>query len=126
MPKTLSSPKAQSILDYSLLFGIVTLTFFAIGPYIKRGVQAHIKTVADQIGTQKGAEQSVNRELGQGYLISAYTNSQARSGKGIVDDPAGPGVFVSGPAFRYTTTDFAGSQSNSLSNLGVTKTVGQR
>ncbi len=117
IPQKPAKIKAQSILDYSILFTIVTLTLFSIGPYIKRGIQAHIKTVADQIGTQRGAEQGANLELGQGYLISAYTNSQAQSGKGQDD-------FVG--TFRYMTTDWAASQSNSQSNLGVTKTVGQR
>lgn len=49
--------KAQSLLEYSLIVGIVTLVCFNMGTFLKRGTQGMIKTVADQLGDQREADQ---------------------------------------------------------------------
>ena len=53
---------AQSLTEYVMLLGIVTLVFASINPLIKRAVQGSVKTVADQIGLQNESEQDVTSE----------------------------------------------------------------
>lgn len=50
--------KGQTLLEYTLLIGVVMLIFFAMSPMIKRSAQGVIKTVADQIGEQVNADQA--------------------------------------------------------------------
>lgn len=47
----------QTIVEYSLLIGIVIALLLVVTPMIKRGAQGMIKTVSDEIGYQNDAEQ---------------------------------------------------------------------
>ena len=47
----------QTIVEYSLLIGIVIALLLVVTPMIKRGSQGMIKTVADEVGYQNNAEQ---------------------------------------------------------------------
>lgn len=47
----------QTIVEYSLLIGIVIALLLVVTPMIKRGAQGMIKTVSDEIGYQNNAEQ---------------------------------------------------------------------
>lgn len=52
----------QSVVEYSLIIGIVIAVFMVLSPMIKRSAQAMVKVVADEVGIQKNAEQ--NSEVG--------------------------------------------------------------
>ncbi|MBU0468630.1 MAG: hypothetical protein KKF78_06550 [Candidatus Omnitrophica bacterium] len=67
--------KAQSILEYSLIVGMVTVIFFNMGTFLKRGTQGMIKTVADQIGTQRNADQIFDIE--EGFMVNAFVDVDA-------------------------------------------------
>ena len=45
--------RAQSLLEYSVVLGVVVSVFFAMQTYVKRSIQAGIKISADQLGTQE-------------------------------------------------------------------------
>ncbi len=49
--------RGQTMLDYTLLLGVVIAFLVAISPTIKKGTQAMVKTVADEVGYQQNAEQ---------------------------------------------------------------------
>ena len=49
--------KAQSILEYTLILGVVALALTTMQLFFKRGIQASIKLAADEIGRQEDAEQ---------------------------------------------------------------------
>lgn len=58
----------QSIVEYSLLIGIVIAVGVVLSPMVKRGTQGMVKIVADEIGNQSQAEHQ-----GDGGLISSQT-----------------------------------------------------
>ena len=102
---------AQTLLEYSIILGVIVVIFITLNTMIKRSVQGMIKTAADQIGTQENAEQEFNSQVGflQGsYLkVDAITNKKVREGRdpGLTD-------------YYYDDYSSVYSQSNSL--LGVT------
>lgn len=57
MLKTLRNKKAQSILEYAVLLGLVGLALSAMQIYFKRGIQSVIKVAADEVGSQKGSDE---------------------------------------------------------------------
>ena len=62
----------QSLIEYSLLIGVVVVVFFTMGPFIRRGIQGVIKTMADQIGEQRNGDQDATtgtRFLGSNLLV---------------------------------------------------------
>ena len=70
--------KGQTIIEYSLLLGIVLVVIIAMQPMIKRAGQGMIKVVADQIGNQQEADQRAFYNTGtQGHLEQAMTSTRA-------------------------------------------------
>jgi hypothetical protein len=49
--------KAQSILEYAVVFGIVAAAIGAMQLYFRRGISATIKTVADLVGDQRDGQE---------------------------------------------------------------------
>ena len=47
--RTIRNKKAQSVIEYALLFGIVVSAFLAIQFYINNGVQARLKQIEDEL-----------------------------------------------------------------------------
>jgi hypothetical protein len=52
----------QSVVEYSLIIGIVIAVLMVLSPMVKRSTQAMVKIVADEVGIQQNAEQ--NSEAG--------------------------------------------------------------
>ncbi len=51
------SNRGQTIVEYIIILGIVIIALYAMGPYMKRGVQSVVKATADQLAVQNSAEQ---------------------------------------------------------------------
>ena len=100
---------AQSMLEYMILLGVVTIVLVALGPMFKRGIQAVVRLVADQLQTQANAEQKVTPI--SGYMIDQYSSSNTKNEKWRTE--------VSGDV-TYNYDDHDRTQSNSSSNLGFT------
>ena len=49
--------KGQSIVEYIIIIGIAIVARYTMGPAFRRGVQSVVKATADQLATQKNAEQ---------------------------------------------------------------------
>lgn len=49
--------KAQSILEYVVLLGIVGLALGTMGLYFRRSIQSVIKIAADELGSQEDTEE---------------------------------------------------------------------
>ena len=45
--------KAQNILEYTILLGIISLALSGMSLYFRRGIQAVVKLAADEVGEQK-------------------------------------------------------------------------
>ena len=71
--------RAQSMLEYLILIGVVTVVLVALGPLFKRGIQAVVRLTADQLQTQANAEQKPTKA--SGYLIDQYSSSNADNSK---------------------------------------------
>lgn len=56
--QTKMKSKAQSILEYAVLVGIIGLALSGMSLYFRRGIQAAIKVAADEIGNQSEAEET--------------------------------------------------------------------
>ena len=101
--------RAQSMLEYLILIGVVTVVLVALGPLFKRGIQAVVRLTADQLQTQANAEQKVTPT--SGYLIYQYSTSQADNLKEKLE-------FLGDTI--YNTNSQETVESNSLANLGFT------
>jgi len=98
--------KAQSLLEYAVLIGIVAGVVMAMGPYLKRGVQSIVKVTADQLAPQNLADQSSN----SGYLINAFTAVRGTSQRGFKEM-----LDVKDYTYDETTEE----HSMTLTNLGI-------
>lgn len=109
--------RAQSLLEYLTVAGLVITILIAMNQFIKRGIQGMVRTVADQIGNQEGAEQDFE---GSGYLEKMDTitrvnvNDQTKSGR----LSAGPLVRPLIPYFNYIYDQTTMTGSNQLLNFG--------
>jgi uncharacterized protein (UPF0333 family) len=66
--------KAQSLLEYSILLGIIGVALTGMFTYMKRGLQATVKVSCDQLGHQQITVDSSKQ------LTSVTTKAEARSG----------------------------------------------
>jgi uncharacterized protein (UPF0333 family) len=66
------SRRAQSIMEYVMLISIITAAIVYMLPRVKRTTQSMIKSAADQIGDQKGADQTFDN-IQKGYLVNSTT-----------------------------------------------------
>ena len=65
---------AQTILEYILLVGIVTMALVFMGTDFKRALQSVIATTSDQLGGQVNSEQDVDIRQ-RGYMVNSISNS---------------------------------------------------
>jgi len=105
----LSFKKAQSILEYTIVLGVIVIIMFAMGPMVKRGAQSMIKLVADQVGVQNNAEQRFDES---GHLDSSYTATRGSMDKQTLE-------YLG--TTRYVFDDTISTQSNAHMNLGFTE-----
>lgn len=99
----------QTILEYTIVLGVIVLVMFAMGPMLKRGTQSLIKVVADQVGVQQNAEQKFDDS---GHLESSYTAARGTMDKQTQD-------FIGD--MTYIFNDATTTTSNALVNLGFTE-----
>lgn len=72
----LLSKRAQSLIEYSLILAILGAALVGMQVYMKRGIQGVVKTAADQLGTQEGAQVLINFKR-QTNSVTATTGSRA-------------------------------------------------
>jgi len=113
----LSSRRAQSVLEYTMLVGIITIVLFYIGTGIKRGMQSLVKVTADQVGNQQNSDQDFNDVL-TGYMGSSVANIQESNNRQVVEVgyivADGNAVYIANTTFNnYTDTT-----TNSITNAG--------
>ena len=85
----LRSRSGQTVVEYILLIGIVTVALTVMGPFFKRGLQSMVKVTSDQIGDQRNADQDIVARdpaapvEGVSYLINSLTNATANVTKSV-------------------------------------------
>ena len=65
----------QTFIEYTILIGVLVTVLFAMSPMMRRGVQSMVKVMADQVGTQRNAEQLGGKF---GHMINSTSLSQTR------------------------------------------------
>ena len=101
--------KAQSLLEYSALLGMIVVILIAMQPLIQRSTQSMIKIVADQIGTQQNSDQPFDYSS---YLENAYTVTRSTLSEKRVE---------SNTMANYYYDDKSLSQSTEVMNLGISQ-----
>jgi predicted PurR-regulated permease PerM len=101
--------KGQTILEYTIVLGVIIIVMFSMGPMIKRGLQSLIKVVADQVGVQNDADQRFDEA---GHMVASYVDTRGSMDKQTQD--------IAGRT-RYIYDDFTTTSSNALVNLGFTE-----
>jgi archaellum component FlaF (FlaF/FlaG flagellin family) len=78
--KDIKKLHGQSVLEYVLLIGIITVALFASMQMVKRATQSIVKVTADELGAQRQADQFTILANGdsvpsnrQGYLDTSNT-----------------------------------------------------
>ncbi len=115
------SRRGQSILEYTIIVGIVTVVLYYMGTGIKRGVQSLVKVTADQVGNQQNADQDFN-DTQQGYMEASNSVTQESRNKQVTEagwiPASGNAAYVTNTAFNessYTMT-------NTITNGGFSPT----
>jgi hypothetical protein len=67
--------RAQGILEYVVILGIVATALMAMSLYFRRGIQAAVKVATDEMGGQSDAETDPNK--------GTTTDSTAASGSSV-------------------------------------------
>lgn len=98
--------KAQVIMEYLTLIGILTAAIVCMLPSIKRGTQSLMKSAADQIGNQSGAEQEITNGLGA-YLAKSVSENNA-----FVDTRSWENMGWRNQIFTERTISSSSSRSN--------------
>ena len=99
--------KGQSISEYAVLIGLITLALVGMQVYMKRGIQGVVKVAADQLGPQQGQQVLI---AGRRQTNTVSNTIGSRSG-GV-----GTQVFTGGRQERSTNTISTSSgTSNSIS-----------
>lgn len=101
--------KGQSLLEYSIVIGIIVVVMFAMNPFLKRGIQGMIRVAADQIGTQQNAEQRFDET---GHLDESYVISRTN-----IDKTTRERLGVT----NFIFNDESSTYTNSLLNTGFTR-----
>ena len=111
--------RAQTILEYTIIVGIVTVVLYYMGTGIKRGFQSMIKVTADQVGNQQNSDQDFN-DTAQGYMVASNTATQENNDKQVMELGSGaPGnaMYVQNIVYNQTTD----TQTNTVTNGGFTQ-----
>jgi hypothetical protein len=102
--------KGQTLVEYTLLLGIVGTVLVALTPMVRRATQGMVKLVADQVGEQKKAEQSGGTD---GYLKSSYSVGRVAQSKRTREWVGSTNYIYDGTGVETTTT--------SETNMGFSK-----
>jgi len=105
--------RAQTLLEYVIIIGIVTLVLMAMAPRMKRGIQAIIKVTADQMAIQEDSDQTADREAG--HMVKSDTDTI--SNMQTISRQLGPNVI------KYFYKDKVVTEASSRINLGFTNSV---
>ena len=115
--------KGQSIIEYTMIIGIITLVLFYMGTGIKRGVQSLVKITADQVGNQQNSDQDFNDTM-SGYMESSNSSIQEVSNKqvteiGYISNITNDAVYVANTSY----SDYTDMVANSITNGGFNPTT---
>jgi len=115
--------RGQSMLEYTIIVGIVTVVLYYMGTGIKRGMQSLVKVTSDQVGNQQNADQDFNAVDQGGYMSGSYALTQENKSKqasetGYISNITNAAVYTGNTVDSETTYTMA----NTLTNGGFSPT----
>ncbi len=112
--------RGQSIVEYTMIVGILTVVLYYMGTGIKRGVQSLVKVTADQVGNQANSDQDFN-DMQTGYMIG----SNAETEEGVNRQTTELGYITNTGSNFYTMNtsfnEYTDTITNTVSNGGFTQ-----
>jgi Flp pilus assembly pilin Flp len=110
------SRRGQSILEYTVIVGIVVVILSYMGTGIKRGVQSLVKVTADQVGNQQNSDQDFN-DTQQGYMEGSNTQMQENRNKqatesGYIIPTTGVAMYQAGTNYNESSETITNSITN--------------
>jgi Flp pilus assembly pilin Flp len=113
--------RGQSILEYTIIVGIITVVLFYMGTSVKRGVQSLVKITADQVGNQQNSDQDFN-DTQQGYMQASNSATQESNNKQITE--LGYISNTANAVYSQNTSynDISDVETNTITNGGFTET----
>ena len=103
--------RGQTILEYTIIVGIVVVVLSYMGTSIRRGAQSLVKVTADQLGNQENADQDFDNPL-QGYTQLVNTAMQ---------DNKNRQVSVQGYVTKTMFNESTDMVTNTVTNAGFTQ-----
>lgn len=120
----LNNKRAQSLVEYTIVLGIVVGIITAMQAMVQRGAQGMIKIVADQVGAQRNAEQLsfrdsnssavLDEERRGGALDHSYTTVRSSTNKERQD-------FLGTTSYLFS--DVVETTTTAQVNLGFTEQI---
>jgi Flp pilus assembly pilin Flp len=106
----LRNSKGQTLVEYSLLVGIVIAFLLTMTPMVKRSAQGMVRVIADEVGYQRNAEQQSEVGLVNSVIRTRLNKQQDKR------------EWYVGPVHSELTTyaDTTTVNTNTRSNLGIT------
>ncbi len=106
----LRNSKGQTLVEYSLLVGIVIAFLLTMTPMVKRSAQGMVRVIADEVGYQRNAEQQSDVGLVNSVIRTRLNKQQDKR------------EWYEGSVHRDQTTyaDTTIVDTNTRSNLGIT------
>ncbi len=98
---------AQSVLEYTIVLGIVSLVVITMSTMIKRFTQGTVKIVADQVGNQANGDQIFEED--RGFMEASYTRTKSKTDTTLLER--------SGERFKFYN-DLTATETNTYSDLG--------
>lgn len=86
------SNKAQAVLEYAVLIGVVAMAMSAMALYVKRAIQANMKTIQNQVNEEVTATSSSEQtyDLSQGSAPSSNDDDYEDYDDDILPPPGHP------------------------------------
>ncbi len=110
LKKNIKRLHGQSVLEYVLLVGIVTVVLFMMMQQVKRGTQSIVKVLADEISNQQDSDQAFDNR--QGFLESSNAAIYSNGEKAVKERV---GII------NYVFDDRQTTLTNTQTNLGFTE-----
>lgn len=105
--------RGQSITEYILLIGIVTAALLGMQVYMKRGIQAVIKSASDEMGEQKKGAVDVDYKLDWKWKGYSKTDTSTTANKTTKKEEKG--------AVSYNTDEETKNKKGSIFSWGLSR-----
>jgi len=113
--------RGQTILEYTIMVGIVVIVLSYMGTGIKRGVQSLVKVTADQVGNQQNSDQDFN-DTQTGFMEGSNSQVIENKYKQATEQGYIPASGIAAYTSNTTYNESTYSSTNTMTNSGFVQT----